>query len=145
MFKTFQSLLCQNKSHSPNPLHYFLSPHYLSSSPTLTGLLMFLRNILHIWNACLSDIWKPSPLLPFKLSPRCPLESHIPREVLSFLSLFLRCFLNKLLQFHLAAQKFYIFLLLFTFIFSPYHYVTYFMINFIFNVSYLLTVLVTRM
>lgn len=135
MFIMFQSLLCQNKSHSPNPLHYFLSPHYLSSSPTLTGLLTFLRNILHIWNACLSDIWKPVPFF---------FSSFLP-DVLSKVTFPVRCFLNKLLQFHLAAQKFYIFLLLYTFLFSPYHYLTYFMINFIFNVSYLLTNLVTRM
>ena len=123
MFKTFQSLLCQNKGHSPNPLHYFLSPHYLSSSSTLTSLLMFLRNILHIWNAGLSDIWKP---VPFFLSSFRP-------DVLSKVTFPVGCFLTKLLQFHLAAQKFYVFLLFQTFLFSPYHCLTYFMINFIFN------------
>ena len=92
-FKTFQSLLCQNKGHSPNPLHYFLSPHYLSSSSTLTSLLMFLRNILHIWNAGLSDIWKP---VPFFLSSFHP-------DVLSKVTFPVGCFLTKLLQFHLAA------------------------------------------
>lgn len=92
-FKTFQSLLCQNKSHSPNPLHYFLSPHYLSSSSTLTGLLMFLRNILHIWNAGLSDIWKP---VPFFLSSFRP-------DVLSKVTFPVGCLLTKLFQFHLAA------------------------------------------
>ena len=75
-FKTFQSLLCQNKSPSPNRLHYFLSPHYVFSSSTLTGLLMFLRNILHIWNAGLSDIWKPVPSFFQAFSQMSSQKSH---------------------------------------------------------------------
>lgn len=38
LFKTFQSLLCQSKSHSPNPVHDFPSSQYLSSSSSLIGL-----------------------------------------------------------------------------------------------------------
>lgn len=97
MFKTFQSLLCQSKSYSPNPSRYFLSPHCLSGSSRLTGSLVFLRNIPHVktfavpsaWNAHTSGIWKPVPLFP---------SSFLP-NVLSKVTFPVRYFLTKLFQF----------------------------------------------